>query len=74
MEVFDAQRLKALEDENSKPRRLVADAVLDNAVFHDPFPAFRLRRALAATRGCYLGAARVVSTNRIREKGDGRIE
>ena len=27
----DARRLKALEDENAKPKRLYADAMLDNA-------------------------------------------
>ena len=32
MEVSDASRLKALEDENSKLKRLVADTMLDNIV------------------------------------------
>lgn len=31
MEVSDAKRLKALEDENNKLKRLLADALLDNA-------------------------------------------
>jgi putative transposase len=31
MEVSDARRLKALEDENAKLKRLVADQLLDNA-------------------------------------------
>jgi putative transposase len=30
MEVSDAKRLKALEDENGKLKRLLADAMLDN--------------------------------------------
>jgi len=35
MDVSDAQRLKALEDENGKLRRLLADAMLDNIVLKD---------------------------------------
>ena len=35
MEVSDAKRLKALEDENAKPKRLLADAMLDNAGLKD---------------------------------------
>lgn len=31
MEPSDAKRLKALEDGNAKPKRLYADAMLDNA-------------------------------------------
>ena len=30
MEVSDAKRLKALEDENAKLKRLLAEAILDN--------------------------------------------
>ncbi len=35
MEVSDAKRLKALEDENAKLKRLLADAMLDNAGLKD---------------------------------------
>ena len=35
MEVSDAKRLKALEDENSKLKRLLADALLDQAALKD---------------------------------------
>ncbi len=35
MEVSDAKRLRALEDENSKLKRLLADALLDNAALKD---------------------------------------
>ena len=35
MDVSDAKRLKALEEENSKLRRLLADALLDNAALKD---------------------------------------
>ena len=35
MDVSDAQRLKTLEDENSKLKRLLADAMLDNIVLKD---------------------------------------
>ena len=35
MDLSDAKRLKQLEDENSKPKRLVADVMLDNVVLKD---------------------------------------
>lgn len=35
MEVSEAKRLKALEDENAKPKRLLADAMLDNVALKD---------------------------------------
>lgn len=35
MSVSDAQRLKALETENSKLKRLLADSLLDNAALKD---------------------------------------
>lgn len=35
MEVSEARRLKALEDENGKLKRLLANAMLDNAALKD---------------------------------------
>lgn len=35
LDVSDAKRLKALEDENAKLKRLLADAMLDNAALKD---------------------------------------
>ena len=35
MDVSDARRLKALEEENAKLKRLYADAMLDNAALKD---------------------------------------
>ena len=35
MDVSDAQRLRVLEDENGKLKRLLADAMLDNVVLKD---------------------------------------
>jgi putative transposase len=35
MDLSDAKRLKQLEDENSKLKRLVADVMLDNIVLKD---------------------------------------
>lgn len=35
MEVNEARRLKSLEDENSRLKRLLADAMLDNAALKD---------------------------------------
>ena len=36
MEVSEAKRLKQLEDENAKLKRLLADAMPDNAALNDP--------------------------------------
>lgn len=35
MDISDAQRLKSLEDENAKLKRLLADTLLDNSVLKD---------------------------------------
>jgi putative transposase len=35
MEISEAKRLKTLEDENTKLKRLLADAMLDNAALKD---------------------------------------
>ena len=35
MEVSEAKRLKALEDENAKLKKLLAEAMLDNAILKD---------------------------------------
>jgi putative transposase len=35
MEVSDARRLKALEDENTRLKKLLAEAMLDNAILKD---------------------------------------
>lgn len=35
MEVSDAKKLRSLEDENGKLRKLLADAMLDNAALKD---------------------------------------
>ncbi len=35
LEVSEAKRLKALEDENSKLKKLLAEAMLDNAILKD---------------------------------------
>jgi putative transposase len=35
MEVSDARRLKVLEDENAKLKKLLAEAMLDNAMLRD---------------------------------------
>ncbi len=35
LEVSDARRLKGLEDENARLKRLLADAMLDNAILRD---------------------------------------
>jgi putative transposase len=35
MEVSDARRLRQLEDENGKLKRLLADSMLDNVILRD---------------------------------------
>ena len=35
LEISDAKRLKSLEDENAKLKRLLAEAMLDNAMLKD---------------------------------------
>lgn len=35
LEVSDARRLRALEDENAKLKKLLAEAMLDNAILKD---------------------------------------
>ena len=35
MEVSDARRLRALEDENAKRKKLLAEQMLDNAILKD---------------------------------------
>ena len=35
LEISDARRLKALEDENTKLKKLLAEAMLDNAILKD---------------------------------------
>ncbi|KZL29189.1 Transposase [Pseudovibrio sp. WM33] len=35
MDVSDARKLKALEDENSKLKKLLAESMLDNAMLRD---------------------------------------
>ncbi|MDQ0323771.1 putative transposase [Pararhizobium capsulatum DSM 1112] len=35
MEVSDARKLKALEDENAKRKKLLAETMLDNAILKD---------------------------------------
>ncbi len=35
MDVSEAKRLKALEEENAKPKKLLADAMLDHAALKD---------------------------------------
>lgn len=44
MQVFEAKRMKALEDENTRPERLLADAMLDDV-------ALKVMLTLVADRG-----------------------
>ncbi len=44
MDVSEAKRLKTLEDQNTKLKRLPADAMLDNAALKEPFGKERMVR------------------------------
>jgi putative transposase len=41
MDVSDAKRLKSLEDENARLKRLLADAMLDNTALKDLLGGYR---------------------------------
>lgn len=58
MEVSEAARLKALEDENAKLKRLLADTMLDNVVLKDLLGRSQANAAGSATGGsaCCLSA------------------
>ncbi|WP_092061987.1 IS3 family transposase [Poseidonocella pacifica] len=65
MDLSDAKRLKQLEDENAKLKRLVADVMLDNVVLKDPLgkalttPMQRRDAALRAMRDHPISQRRV---------------
>jgi putative transposase len=50
LDVSDAKRLKALEDENAKLKTLLAETMLDNAIMKDIRLAGRLQRHTSAFR------------------------
>jgi putative transposase len=57
LEVSQARRLKALEDENTRLKKLLAEAMLDNAVLKDVAPKSRNARCSAGRcHGCAPGA------------------
>ena len=47
MDVSEAKRLKGLEDENARRKRLLADAMLDNAALKDLLGKCLIRPAFA---------------------------
>ena len=50
MDVSDAQRLRALEDENGKLKRLLVGTMLDNVVLNDLLEKSRRHRTRGGTR------------------------
>ena len=55
LDVSEARRLKALEDENAKLKRMLADAMLDNVALKDLLE--KNGDARRASGGCGLSAA-----------------
>ena len=49
LEVSDARRLRALEDETAKLKRLLAEAIMDNAGLKDLLSKKRLRRGVLSS-------------------------
>lgn len=64
MSVSDAQRLRALEDENGKLKRLLADAMLDKAALNDLLTKKVVGTAAMRQAGAHLKAAFEVSERR----------
>ena len=58
LEVSEAKRLRALEDENGKLKRLLADAMLDNAGLKDLLSKSGDRRSPARSRHAFAGGVR----------------
>ncbi len=58
MDVSDARRLKSLEDENAKLKKLLAEAMLDNAMLKDIASKNGDARGQAGSRGSSLRGAR----------------
>ncbi len=54
MDLSDAKRLKQLEDENAKLKRLVADVMLDNVVLKDLLGKSGRHPQSGGTRRCGL--------------------
>jgi len=52
MEASDARRLKAPEDENTKLKKLLAEAMLDNAMLRDVAAPTRSRNANESAAQC----------------------
>lgn len=57
MEVSDVRRLKALEDENARLKKLLAEQILDNAILKD-VAAKKWWRPMRIREGKQLAAAR----------------
>ena len=58
LEVQDAKRLKALEDENRKLKQLLADQFLDNQALRVMLDAAKNSRAVGRTGACPCGPVR----------------
>lgn len=73
LEISDAKRLKALEDENRRLKRLLAESLLDNAALKDLLG--KTSKACGAARSSSPGdgASRAEPTTSVRAGGVGSI-
>jgi putative transposase len=64
LEVSDARRLKALEDENTRLKKLLAEAMLDNAIFKDVAAPRPAKDRFRSDDGCPPKCIRPLATDR----------
>jgi putative transposase len=74
LEVSDARRLKALEDENRRLKRLRADSLLDNAALKDILGKTFEACGAASSSDAGNGASRAESAARVRASGVGPFD
>ena len=74
LEVSDARRLKALEDENAKLKKLLAEAMLDNAILKDVAAKNGSARRKAGGGGACRGGPRGEPAPGVQGSGRGSVE
>lgn len=74
LEVSDARRLRALEDENGKLKKLLAEAMLDNAILKDVAAKEIIARCEAGGGGACRGGPRGEPAKGVQGLGRGPIK